>query len=193
MNNDNEEDEEAGIFFEDRNCNCQKLSKYACGERENMSILLKNAMFEKRDGFRMTGGQIFAGGKKPTIVGLYFCARWCPPCRQFTPVLKQFYEQLQLNDDDDFPIICVSFDRSKEEWKTHVNSDAAHGDWYHIVYGDMHNHALAAKYSVSGIPTLVIVKANGDVIKKNGRIDVQQGTKSPTHIFEAWIKKADGV
>ena len=26
------------------------------------------------------------------IVLYYFSAHWCPPCRQFTPMLKDFYE-----------------------------------------------------------------------------------------------------
>lgn len=31
-------------------------------------------------------------GKK--IIGLYFSAHWCPPCRQFTPVLSTVYEDM---------------------------------------------------------------------------------------------------
>jgi nucleoredoxin len=26
------------------------------------------------------------------LVLYYFSAHWCPPCRQFTPMLKDFYE-----------------------------------------------------------------------------------------------------
>ena len=26
------------------------------------------------------------------LVCFYFSAHWCPPCRQFTPILKDFYE-----------------------------------------------------------------------------------------------------
>ena len=27
------------------------------------------------------------------VVALYFSAHWCPPCRQFTPMLKQAWNQ----------------------------------------------------------------------------------------------------
>ena len=27
-----------------------------------------------------------------SVVCFYFSAHWCPPCRQFTPILKDFYE-----------------------------------------------------------------------------------------------------
>ena len=30
-------------------------------------------------------------GKK--VIGIYFSAHWCPPCRQFTPLLSEFYSE----------------------------------------------------------------------------------------------------
>ncbi len=26
------------------------------------------------------------------IIGIYFSAHWCPPCRGFTPILAKFYK-----------------------------------------------------------------------------------------------------
>merc|ERR1719189_1069843 len=28
------------------------------------------------------------------VIGIYFSAHWCPPCRGFTPVLAETYETL---------------------------------------------------------------------------------------------------
>ena len=39
------------------------------------------------------------------LVLYYFSAHWCPPCRQFTPMLKDFYEVQSL----DQPILLRDF------------------------------------------------------------------------------------
>merc|ERR1712013_942318 len=43
---------------------------------------------------------------------LYFSAHWCPPCKQFTPILRDFYQEVE---DQGVEIIFVSSDRSPSE------------------------------------------------------------------------------
>jgi len=61
------------------------------------------------------------------LVALYFSAHWCPPCRAFTPVLKDFYEEVTDSAGEAFEIVFVSFDRSAEDLKSYM--DESHGDW----------------------------------------------------------------
>ena len=42
------------------------------------------------------------------IVGFYFSANWCPPCRSFSPKLVEFRNKNQK----DFEIVYISFDES---------------------------------------------------------------------------------
>ena len=37
--------------------------------------------------------QTFAGDSP--LVGIYFSAHWCPPCRGFTPKLVEFFSELE--------------------------------------------------------------------------------------------------
>ncbi|PIO72263.1 antioxidant, AhpC/TSA family [Teladorsagia circumcincta] len=132
-----------------------------------MAELLKGVQLQKKDGSTANAEDVL----KDKVVGLYFSAHWCPPCRQFTPVLKDFHDELA--DSGEFEIVFVSFDRSESDLKKYL--EEAHGDWYHIPFGSPKIQELATKYSVSGIPALIIISSDGKEITKNGRSDVQVG------------------
>jgi len=51
------------------------------------------------------------------VVGLYFSAHWCPPCRGFTPELVKFYQVVKQKFGDKLEIVFVSSDRSESDWK----------------------------------------------------------------------------
>ena len=50
------------------------------------------------------------------FVGIYFSAHWCPPCRGFTPVLSQFYEEVNKGGKV-FEVIFVTSDRDEASFK----------------------------------------------------------------------------
>ena len=50
---------------------------------------LAGQTLEKSDGSSVTADSALEG---KDLVLYYFSAHWCPPCRQFTPMLKDFYE-----------------------------------------------------------------------------------------------------
>ena len=66
---------------------------------------------------------------KYDIVLLYFSAHWCPPCREFTPQLKSFYEQLPQGS---VKIVFVSRDKSKEEYTSYFHNE--HGNWIAVEF-----------------------------------------------------------
>lgn len=146
-----------------------------------MADLFKGVELHKQDGTKAAGDEALKG----KIVALYFSAHWCPPCRQFTPVLKDFYGELVDESDKPFEIVFVSFDRSAEDLKSYMAE--AHGDWYFLPFGSEQIQDLSSKFGVSGIPALIVLKSNGDVISKNGRGDVQGG-KAPPQVFDQWAK-----
>ncbi|EQC39512.1 hypothetical protein SDRG_02951 [Saprolegnia diclina VS20] len=123
---------------------------------------LFGAEVQTKAGLKPTA-EAFAG---KTIVGIYFSAHWCPPCRGFTPVLSETYAEILADDHKEFELIFVSSDRDEGGFNEY--------------YGDMpflalpyanraQKDVLAKSFDVRGIPTLVFLNAAGDVITKDGR------------------------
>ena len=56
-------------------------------------------------------------------------------------------------------IIFVSSDRSPEDMVAYMKE--SHGDWLAIEHGSAVTQGLKQKFNVSGIPCLVILKADG--------------------------------
>jgi len=123
----------------------------------------------------VTANEALAG---KDIICFYFSGHWCPPCRQFTPILKDFYEEVS---DKGVEIIFVSSDRSPADMKSYM--EESHGAWLSVEHESELAKALEKLFDISGIPALVICKADGTVVSKNGRADVQK--KGPKAL-QAW-------
>ncbi|CEF67849.1 Nucleoredoxin-like protein 2 [Strongyloides ratti] len=143
-----------------------------------MSELFANIGLKKNeDGSLINGGEALKG----KVVALYFSASWCPPCKTFTPILADFYSEAS---EMGLEIVFVSFDRSESDLNGYIKSH--HGNWLHIPFGSEHIQKLAKQYGVSGIPALIVIKPNGDVITKEGRTEVSGG--APRVVMSNWKK-----
>ena len=123
-----------------------------------------------------------SGTKIPTsniadakVIGLLFSAHWCPPCsihitslgRAFTPTLIEFYKKANSSEKQ-IEIIFASSDNDSTEYKDYCGIMP----WKAIPFGDPRIEQLAYKYEVVGIPKLIIMKTNGEVINPDARGDV---------------------
>jgi nucleoredoxin len=110
------------------------------------------------------------------VVGLYFSAHWCPPCRGFTPQLAVFYEDLKEANESQLEVVFVSSDRDEASWAEYFGEMP----WLALPFNDRDTKSkLAGMYEVTGIPTLVIVDAKtAQVITKEGRKKVMTEPKN---------------
>ena len=101
------------------------------------------------------------------IVGLYFSAHWCPPCRGFTPKLSEKFTKLKA-EGKPFELIFVSSDEDEESAQSYFSEMS----WDMMIpFDDQETKDLLnSNYKISGIPTLVIINGDtGAIITVDGR------------------------
>mmetsp|Transcript_21329 Transcript_21329/g.19405 ORF Transcript_21329/g.19405 Transcript_21329/m.19405 type:complete len:150 (+) Transcript_21329:49-498(+) len=106
------------------------------------------------------------------LIGIYFSAHWCPPCRGFTPVLSKFYEDFKEQDLDGLEIIFVSSDSDDDSFDLYYKEQP----WVALPFDDKdHSDSLSNKYDVSGIPSLIILDGvTGKIKDRDGRTTISQ-------------------
>lgn len=117
-------------------------------------------------------------------IGIYFSAHWCPPCRGFTPKLAEWYNKdLKAKG---LEVVFVSSDRDEAAFKEY----AAEQPWLSLPYDkrDLKN-SLSKKFKVQGIPSFVIVDAEGKTITSDGRSAVSQDPKGEDFPWKAKTMK----
>lgn len=100
------------------------------------------------------------------------CYSWCPACKVFTPLLSVLHEDAQEEEGLDFEVVYVSSDNSAEECDQYMKEK--HGDWLRVpfdktasyktqfgVFAGKEQSLFSSTKRRSGIPTLVIVDAEG--------------------------------
>ena len=96
---------------------------------------------------------------KNEIIGVYFSAHWCGPCRAFNPTLTQIYEKYK---DKGFGILGVSLDKEKENWIKAIEDDKL--VWSHVSDLAYWNCAAAKLYSIKYIPQSYFIDSTGKIL-----------------------------
>jgi len=122
----------------------------------------------------MLGGQLVGKeGKVDTSsavadspqIGLYFSAHWCPPCRNFTPVLAEWYTKVKAAGKK-IEIVFVSSDRDQKSCDEYYETMP----WLCLPFDDRDKkEALGDQFGVRGIPTLVFLNPDGTTASTEGR------------------------
>ena len=151
------------------------LSKPASGPSAGLEELFPGTLLDSE------GKEVSKDALAGKTVGIYFSAHWCPPCRSFTPNLVKFRDKNQK----DFEVVFVSSDSSPKEQLDYMKE--ADMKWYTLPHRSDEANALAKKFEVRGIPSLVVVSEEGKTITKNGRGDV---SSNPIGALKSWQKKS---
>uniref|UniRef100_A0A914BWY4 Thioredoxin domain-containing protein n=1 Tax=Acrobeloides nanus TaxID=290746 RepID=A0A914BWY4_9BILA len=99
------------------------------------------------------------------IKAIYFGAKWCPPCRSLNKQLQTAYEKLRSQCQLPFEIIYCSLDRSEASFEEHFLSMP----WLAFPFTSSYLHDLARIYDVNGIPSVILLDEENNLITRHGR------------------------
>ncbi|KAE8912798.1 hypothetical protein PF005_g12981 [Phytophthora fragariae] len=155
-----------------------------------VSALLQGTKLVNAKGETMDGGDVGQSG----LVALYFAANWCPDCRAFQPKLNDFYAEANASKQQ-LDVVFLNSDMSEEDQQTHFSTK--HGDWWMVPREAKIRSELRRKYGIrngkddvevgvthrnSGIPALVIIRPDGEVLDFQGAQQVvNDGIKALTN------------
>ena len=155
-----------GILFVGFACNCSGP------KRVDINVMLPDTLLAA------SGESISRETLKGKFIGVYFSAKWCPPCRAFTPTLIDFRNSCSSR----FEVILIGGDGTPEEQQSYVS---AYGmPWPSLVNNGIHANKLRDIFGVRSIPTLIILSPTGVVITTDGRDDVEKAGYSA---MDKWV------
>lgn len=100
---------------------------------------------------------------KGKVVGIYFSAAWCGPCRVFSPVLFKHRDKYK----DSFEVVFISSDRTADAMKSYMKKNKMNCPA--VPFGSLAKRTLSIKYGVRGIPKLVLLDQKGGLFSGDGR------------------------
>ena len=83
----------------------------------------------------------------------------CPPCRQFTPIFAELYNEINENGKV-LEVIFASADRTDQKFNEYYKEMP----WLALPRGDPVMNKLAQIFKVRTVPRLIIMKTDGTVI-----------------------------
>ncbi len=120
-----------------------------------------------------------------SVIALYFFASWSKHCNDFTPKLIDFYHNVNKNCENGKPleIIGLNFDPDENRFKNSIKDMP----WLILPFKESQRIKLylELKEDIKGIPAVLVMKSDGNIVLKNGRGEVQ--LKGPS-CFENWLK-----
>jgi thiol-disulfide isomerase/thioredoxin len=125
----------------------------------SIAALVKGNLVRSRNGILAPWAD--AEFEKKKLIGLYFSAHWCGPCRKFTPQLVAYYNKVAAAHPE-FEIVFVSSDKTAAEMEGYVRE--AQMPWPAVAFENAVKNAALDKYAGSAIPCLVIVNETGKVV-----------------------------
>lgn len=94
--------------------------------------------------------------RKPKLLAIYFSMHTCPPCRAFTPLLAEIYDESN-EDKHQLEVVFLSGDKTQEAFEEYYGEMP----WLAFPRGQKAlGQRLGKRFEVRGVPRLVMLRAS---------------------------------
>ena len=114
------------------------------------------------------------------LIGVYFSAHWCGPCRAFTPKLAQFYKNVN-KDKKQIEIIFNSADQDLKGFYDYFSTMP----WIATPFDSDAKSQIDDACGISSIPQLIIFDNKGNIIDDSGRSTVESQGDNAINTWKA--------
>jgi nucleoredoxin len=137
--------------------------------------------------FRADGTQVSVGILNGTpVIGIYFASPGCPACGGFTPLLVDAYTDLR-GEGKAFEVVLATSGVTESALFEYMTDSGM--PWLAVSSQGSKPNALALRYNIRWVPTLVIIDGGGNTISLTGREEL---TQAGPEIYEAWLAASGG-
>ena len=117
---------------------------------------------------------------------LYFSAGWCHPCMHFLQVLKDFYNEVNI-DGKQIEVAFITSDNEESGFREHY----AKMPWMTFSYSSKKHEELKERFDIIGVPMVLVLDAeSGFCITKKGRKDIFDIGTRALHQWKECLPKA---
>ncbi len=110
----------------------------------------------------LEGGRVKLSDLKGKYVILDFWGSWCAPCREVSPQLKEFYQEIK--DNENIVMIGIAcWEQHPDNWRRAVEEDGL--PWLQLL--DEGTPSVPELYAVDGVPHTIVISPEGIIIERN--------------------------
>ena len=120
------------------------------------------------------------------IIGVYFSAHWCGPCRAFTPRLAEFYKNVNTLQKQ-IEIIFNSCDQDLKGFNDYFSTMP----WIATPFESESKTKIEEACGINSIPQLIIFDNKGHIIDDNGRRTVESEGENAINIWKEKLAKIE--
>ena len=115
------------------------------------------------------------------ILGLYFSASWCGPCKAFTPLLAQMYKNVERRLPGALEIVFVSKDKTFAQYDSYASTMP----WKAIPFEDVEASLdISLEFGSRSIPHLVFIDLVTEQVSSANAVSMVRQDPSGQFLFQ---------